>query len=56
MEYQRNISTTPQNNETIQYNTKNNCSIFKRKFKPQNLNFQLRVETFFIPDVNYLFI
>ena len=35
---------------------KNNCGIFKRKFKTQNLNFQLRVETFFIVDINYSFI
>ena len=35
---------------------KNNCSNVKRKFKPQNLNFQLNVETLFIADINYLFI
>ena len=34
----------------------NNCSVFKRKFKTQNLNFQLKVETLFIADINYLFI
>ena len=39
---------------TKPYNTKNNCNIFKTKFKPQNLNFQLRVETFFVADINYL--
>ena len=38
------------------YKTKNNCSVFKRKFKTQNLNFQLKVETLFISDINYLFI
>ena len=47
MEYQRNTSGTPQNSD---------CIIFKRKFKPQNLNFQLRFETFFIADINYLLI
>ena len=36
------------------YKTKN--SVFKRKFKTQNLNFQLKVETLFIGDINYLFI
>ena len=41
---------------TKPYNTKNSCNIFKTKFKPQNLNFQLRVETFFVADINYLFI
>ena len=41
---------------TEPYKTKNNCSVFKRKFKTQNLNFQLKVETLFIADINYLFI
>ena len=35
---------------------KKNYGIFKRKFKPQNLNFQLKVETFFTADVSYLVI
>ena len=57
-EYQRNTKVTPVQHPgtTEAYNTKNNCSFFKRKFKPQNLNFQLRVETFFIIDINFLFI
>ena len=57
-EYQRNTNVTlvehPRTTES--YNTKNKCSIFKRKFKLQNLSFQLRVETFFIGDINHLFI
>ena len=31
-------------------------SAFKRKFKTQNLNLQLKVEALFIADINYLFI
>ena len=38
------------------YKMKNNFSVFKRKFNTQNLNFQLKVETLFIADINYLFI
>ena len=38
------------------YKTKNNCSVFEKKFKPQNLNSQLKVEKLFIADINYLFI
>ena len=34
------------------YKTKNNCSVFKKKFKPQNL----KNEILFIADINYLFI
>ena len=41
---------------TKSYKTKNNYSAFKRKFKTQNLNFQLKVKTLFIADINYLFI
>ena len=41
---------------TKPYKTMNNCSLFKRKFKTQNLNYQLKVETIFIADINYLFI
>ena len=40
-EYQRNTSGTPRNNRT-----KNDCSSFKRKFKPQNFNFQLKFEIY----------
>ena len=57
-EYQPNTNVTPVEHPgtTEPYNTKNNCSIFKRKIKPRNLNFQLMVETFFLADINYLFI
>ena len=57
-EYQRNTDVTPAEHlgTTESYKTKNNCSIFKRKFKPQNLNFQLKFETFSIADIIYLFI
>ena len=50
--YQRNTSgwNTPRTMEP--YKTKNNCSVFKKKFKPQNL----KVEILFIADINYLFI
>ena len=41
---------------TEPYKMKNNYSIFKRKFKPQNLNFSLKFETFFVADIYYLFI
>ena len=33
---------------TEPYKTKNICSVFKRKFKTQNLNFQLKVKTFLL--------
>ena len=57
-EYQRNTNVTPVEHAgtTERYNTKNNCIVFKRKFKPENLNFQVRVETFFIVDINFLII
>ena len=41
---------------TKPYKMKSNCSVFKRNFKTQYLNFQLNVETLFIADINYLFI
>ena len=49
-EYQRNTNVTPGKypGTTEPYKMKNNCSIFKRKFKTQKLNFQLKVETLFI--------
>ena len=34
------------------YKAKNNCCVFKRKFKPENL----KVEILFTADINYLFI
>ena len=37
-----------QRNTPEQRKTKNNCSVFKRKFKTQNLNFQLKVENFLL--------
>ena len=57
-EYQRNtnVTTVEQPGTTERYNTKNNCIIFTRKFKPQNLNFQVRIETFFIADIIFLII
>ena len=57
---QRNTPEQWQNNYTLPgrpvehhgttepYKTKNNCRIFKRKFKTQNLNFQLRRENFLL--------
>ena len=57
---QRNTPEQWQNNYTLPgrpvehrgttepYKTKNNCSIFKRKFRTQNLNFQLRLENFLL--------
>ena len=44
----RNTRTKPYQNETEPYKTKNNCSVFKRKFKTQNLNFQHKVEIFLL--------
>ena len=57
-EYQRNTNVTlvVHPGTTEPYKTKNNFSIFKRKFKLQKLNFQLKVETLFIADINYLLI
>ena len=59
-EYQRNTNVTPVEHlgtiEPYKSKTKNNCNIFKRKFKPQNLKFRLKFETFLIADTNYLFI
>ena len=57
-EYQRNTNVTPGKypGTTEPYKMKNNCSIFKRKFKTQKLNFQLKAETLFIAEINYLFI
>ena len=57
-EYQRNTNVTAVKypGTTEPYKTKNNCSIFKRKFKTQKLNFQLKAETLFIAEINYLFI
>ena len=48
----RNTSRTPRNNGTIQNQEQLQC--FKRKFKTQNSNFQLKVETIFIADMSYL--
>ena len=50
----RNTGRTPRNNGTIQNEEQLQC--FKRKFKTQNSNFQLKVETIFIADMSYLFI
>ena len=49
-EYQRNTNVTAVKypGTTEPYKTKINCSIFKRKFKTQKLNFQLKAETLFI--------
>ena len=57
-EYKQNTNVTPVEHlgTTKPYKTKNNCSIFKRKCKPQNLNFQLKFEIFSIANVIHLFI
>ena len=53
----RNTSGTPPVVRTMKpYKTKNNWSVFKRKSKTRNLNFQLKFETLFIADISYLFI
>ena len=54
----RNTSGTPVEHPgtTETYKTKNNCCVLKRKFKTQNINFQLKVEILFLADIVYLFI
>ena len=45
----RNTGGTAEHPGTTEpYKTKNNCSDFKRKFKTQNLNFQLKVKNFLL--------
>ena len=44
----RNTRTKPYQNEMEPYKMRNNYSVFKRKFKTQNLNFQLKVEIFLL--------